>query len=191
MKTNPAFASSSVDRLLDGAGRMIAAWKKRRVPVKCGTLSLLLSIGLVSCSSVSTQSHGSRKASQPVRVSTHWEKVRSNPPTYYPRGTSRDVPTDFHNGEWVLTHHSDGKRFFVPFKVGNDVSRQTLLQEAMAILGPDPYRPDAGEQSVKLLKVAGNMVVAPPLLLMALYGSQCYPNQEFSMNRNTFTPFDP
>jgi hypothetical protein len=96
------------------------------------TLGLLFLMGsLASCSSSSNpDSKTSPVAFQP----NHWHKVRSNPPTYFPKGVPADHPTRFSDGSWVFTGDKADTRYFIP---AGGVASKNLITEAMATMTPN------------------------------------------------------
>ncbi len=167
---------------------------KARVAVNRALILLLFAISLSSCATTSQQPHApSRIAPDPSgAVSGHWVKVRSNPPTWYPRGTRSDCPTDFRNGEWVDTGDRDGTRYFIPLHVSGGIPRETLLKEALAARGTDAHRPSVCAKSASFVKVVGNIVVGTPLTLLALYGAAASsPDGEVHGDWEPIVPFRP
>ena len=84
---------------------------------------LFLLENLASCSSGSNSS----VTFQP----NHWHKVRSNPPTYFPKGVSAGHATGFSDGSWVYSGDKAKTRYFIP---GNDVATKSLVAEAMSTM---------------------------------------------------------
>lgn len=158
-----------------------------------GAMHLLFAISLGSCARTPQQSISPARLARDevVIVSAHWVKVRSNPPTWYPRGTRSDCPTDYRSGEWVETGDHDSTRFFIPLHVSGGIPRKTLVKEALAARGPDRHRPATGETYASVVKVVGNIVVGPPLFIMALAGAKYGSHEKFTVDRKTFCPFDP
>lgn len=156
-------------------------------------VQLLFAICLSSCATTPRQTNAPTGPAPDISVSTsgHWVKVRSNPPTWYPRGTRSDCPTDFRSGEWVVTGDHDGTRYFIPLHVTGEIPRKALVKEALAARGPDVCRPPTGEKFASFAKVVGNIVVGPPLLLMTLYGAKRGPQEDFTVDKKTISPFDP
>ena len=85
-------------------------------------LSFLLG-NLASCSSGSKSS----ATFQP----NHWYKVRSNPPTYFPKGVPAGHPTGFSDGSWVYSGDKDKTRYFIP---AHSVATKNLVAEAMSTM---------------------------------------------------------
>lgn len=61
----------------------------------------------------------------------HWHLAKRSPPTFYPNGYSKDAPTHFRDGEWVVARNGGGM-WFIPFRERNGVPRDQLIKEAMA-----------------------------------------------------------
>lgn len=102
-------------------------------------------------------------------VSKSWVKVRSKPPTWYPRGVAADYPTDHHSGSWIHAEDSLGTRFFIPYHGLPPNWREALKSEALAARNPKRVRQIANEDAKdKAATVAGYIVVAP---IMALGGA--------------------
>jgi hypothetical protein len=167
-------------------------WMSRDAGAR-GVIQLMFAISLSSCGTTPHQPQAPTGLApyQSVTASGHWVKVRSNPPTWYPRGTRSDCPIDFRSGEWVKTDNHDGTRLFIPFHVTGEIPRKTLLKEALAARGPDVHQPPTGENCASFAKVVGNIVVGPPLFLMTLYGAKYALHEKFTVDRKTFFPFDP
>lgn len=171
MKTDSEFASlSPVENLIDRGQSMISCREDWRKKIKHGAMHLLLVIGLVSCAGTPPQSHASAKASQPVRATDHWVKVRSNPPTYYPRGTSSDCPTDFQSGEWVHTGDDKDTRYFIPLRGLGSERRANLLHEALAARSTKMKKQIAREDASHVAKGCATalLYMTPPGWLVAM-----------------------
>lgn len=92
---------------------------------------LLLAIGsLASCGTSSID----RTASSTTFRPTHWHKVRSQPPTYFPKGVSSGHPTDAADGMWVYSGDTAGTRYFIPVR---GVDTNALVAEAMSTMTPE------------------------------------------------------
>ncbi len=65
-------------------------------------------------------------------ASGHWVQVSKRPPTFYPRGVSANCKTDCNSGEWVYAGDAAGSRFFIPLHGLGNMSRKTLVNEALA-----------------------------------------------------------
>jgi hypothetical protein len=149
---------------------------------------LLFAMAAISCQ---TTTPPTAAVQQPV-TRKNWVKVSSQPPTYYPRGTPSDCPTDFRSGEWVVTGDNEGTRYFIPLHANGGIPRAMLLEEALAARKTDVYRSTTAEQCGEFAKTVGTIVVAPPLFMMALAGSQYGPPlEECPIDKKTFFPFDP
>jgi hypothetical protein len=61
-----------------------------------------------------------------------WVKVRSTPPTWYPRGTPAGCATDGQSGEWVNAGDAADTRFFIPIRGPSGIPRRILVNEALA-----------------------------------------------------------
>ena len=108
----------------------------------------------------------------------NWVKVRSNPPTWYPRGTRIDCPIDHRSGEWIHTEDSQGTRFFIPLHVTGTIPRQTLVKEALAARSTRKKFRNSANNCAICIQEAGNIVVGVPLTMLALYSaSASSPNQ--------------
>jgi hypothetical protein len=180
MKTDSEFASlSPVDNLIDRGQSMISCREDWRKKIKHGPMHLLLVIGLVSCASTPPQPHASAKAGQPVRISDHWVKVRSNPPTYYPRGTPSDYPTDFQSGEWVHTGDENDTRYFLPLRGLSSERRTTLLHEALAARSPNMKNQIAREDATRVAKDCATALfyLSPPGWIVAMTQAPRNPEQ--------------
>jgi hypothetical protein len=93
-----------------------------------GLACLVLALAGVSCQTATPPA-----ADVPKTVTrSHWVKVSSQPPTYYPRGVAADSPTDHWTGEWVFTGDELGTRYFIPFGNRGKVDRQSLVHEAFS-----------------------------------------------------------
>ena len=95
----------------------------------------LLAASLCAVFAVSCQSANPPPGPQvrPAPVSRQWVKVSSQPPTFYPRGVSRDCPTDYQSGEWVETGDAAGSRYFIPLHTPAGPPRRDLVNEALAM----------------------------------------------------------
>ena len=131
-------------------------------------VGLLSGICLSSCSTTAPPRQGG--AVMPPAPSTNWVKVRSNPPTWYPRGVPADCPTDYYNGEWVFTENSQNSRFFIPLRNLPYNRRADLLDEALAARTPEKVariaREDAEQAARSCLKAL--FWISPPGLLYGI-----------------------
>ena len=155
---------------------------------------LLLGIGLTSCAPSSSKWQPATKSPSTATqaASANWVKVRSNPPTWYPRGTRTDYPTDFRSGEWVSTGDRQGSRYFIPVHVTGTIPRQTLVKEALAAGSTRKQVGIATEDCVECLKTTGNLVVGVPLTILALYGAQAATDNRVTSDDYQFiAPFGP
>ena len=114
-------------------------------------------------------------------VTSQWVKVRSNPPTWYPRGTPADCPTDHRSGEWIHTGDSQGTSYFIPLHGMARDQRKSLVKDALAARSTRKQALVAAEDCAICIQEAGNIVVGGPLTILALYGaSASSPNQTVS-----------
>lgn len=148
-----------------------AARSPKSAALACRLAALALAAPLaVSCSSTASRfraAEAAPPAAAPVAPAGQWVKVRSNPPTYYPRGVPADCATGFSDGEWVYTGDAAGSRFFIPFKLRPAARRNALLDEALAARDPAKVRRIAAEESARKLRTgAGAIVAASPLGLV-------------------------
>jgi hypothetical protein len=125
--------------------------------------ALLMMFFLSSCATTTP------KTVNPV-PSPHWVKVRSNPPTYYPRGTPSDCPTDFHNGEWVHTGDDKDTRYFLPLRGLSSERRTNLLHEALAARSPNMKNQIAREDTSRVAKDCATALfyLSPPGWFVAM-----------------------
>ena len=84
------------------------------------------------CSCTTTGSRVSPAPAPIAKPGKLWTKVSTPPPTWYPRGTPADHPTDFKSGEWILTEDAVGSRFFIPLHGISLERRKALVAEALA-----------------------------------------------------------
>lgn len=70
----------------------------------------------------------------------HWTMIRADPPTYYPRGMSKDHPTFVGDGFWIVAGDPAGSRFFVPVRGYGKFTRTELEGEAKAAIHPDELK---------------------------------------------------
>lgn len=152
-------------------------------------LSIMISLGSCATTPTPSRTPSGIAPNQTVTVSVHWVKVRSDPPTWYPRGTRSDCPTDFRSGEWVETGDHEGTRYFIPLHVSGTISRKLLVNEALAARRTDAHGPSTTDGCRNLANTVGNIIVAPPLLIMSLYGAKYGPQEKFSVDKKTFVPF--
>lgn len=96
---------------------------------------------------------------------SHWVKVSSQPPTYYPCGVAANVPTDHWSGEWIDTGDEHGARYFIPFHGlgGND--RQMLVKEALS---------QRSERKLAVIAAEDDEILARNIRNMALFGPPVY-----------------
>jgi hypothetical protein len=63
----------------------------------------------------------------------NWYKVREKPPTYFPKGVSKNHPTEQSDGMWVTTGDAAGTLYFIP---NRGVGTTTLVAEALTQVTP-------------------------------------------------------
>ena len=106
--------------------------------------------GLVaSCATSSSRPHG--ESGQAAEAASQWVRVKANPPTWYPRGTPADQPTDCRDGEWVYTEDVLGSRYFIPVRGISAERRKLLRREALAARSPRKVRRIAGEDAARVV----------------------------------------
>lgn len=127
---------------------------------------LLFAIASISCQ---TNTPPTVAVQQPVTCK-NWVKVSSQPPTYYPRGTSSDCPTDFRSGEWVQTGDEKGTRYFIPLHGLTHERRSNLLYEALAARSPNMKNQIAREDASLAAKNCAAMLfyLSPPGWFVAM-----------------------
>ena len=164
----------------------------RRIHARLAVL-LMFAVLVSSCATTRSQlqtkpTGSSRMASA---VTSQWVKVRSNPPTWYPRGTPADCPTDHRSGEWVYAKDAAGTSYFIPLHGMARDQRKSLVKEALAARSARKQVQVVAEDCALCLKEAGNIVVGVPLTMLALYGaSASSPNQTVS-DFELIRPFSP
>lgn len=102
--------------------------------------------------------------SPPPAPNANWVKVRSTPPTWYPRGTPAGCATDGQSGEWVNTGDAADTRFFIPFHGPSDFPRRTLVNEALAARSERKKRQITDEDRAEFTRKALNI----PLSIAAM-----------------------
>jgi hypothetical protein len=133
--------------------------------------SLICGISLVSCGS--TQPKPPPVLAVPKSApGSHWVKVSSRPPTFYPRGVPASAPTDHRNGEWVYTGDDQGTRFFIPHHPRATTSREILLEEALAARSQRKLDQIAAEDSAILSRdIKNTILMAPPMTVLLFFGA--------------------
>jgi hypothetical protein len=124
-----------------------------RIPGRLAVL-LLLTVLVSSCatprSQLRTEPTGSSRMAP--AITNRWVKVRVNPPTWYPRGTRADCPTDHRSGEWIRTEDALGTLYFIPLHGMAKDQRKSLLKEALATRSPGKVRRIAREDTQQQLQ---------------------------------------
>ena len=121
---------------------------------------LLASQALVSCGTTSIEP----SQSSPARVdSVSWEKVKDNPPVYFPKGVAASHPTGCWDGLWVPVGDEEGTRYFVPASCGN---RQALITSALARVTPEERARTARKRAGRAANRTARTAVAAPAILM-------------------------
>ena len=135
-----------------------------------GVLLLLLiaTISLISCSS-SLDAHRARMAGPSALETGHWTKVRTNPPTYFPKGVPADHPTDYHNGYWVRPGGAHGNQFFIPNRGHGKLSEKQLIAEAWAAAAPS----ERARLEEEARREDHRKIAASPLILIR-YGAHVW-----------------
>lgn len=147
-----------VDRVL-GAGMGRTHGKERSVPGWCRRVVCLLLVALtLSCT---TSARYTRLDGTPALTTGHWTKVRSDPPTYFPKGVPADHPTTHHDGSWVSTGDAQGTRFFIPFRGKLPAEYSELVSEALAERDPSKAEALAEEDRREQQAAAAGIALAP------------------------------
>lgn len=144
----------------------------RRIPGRPAVL-LMLAVIVSSCATPRSQLRTGATGSSRMApaVTSQWVKVRSNPPTWYPRGTPADCPTDHRSGEWVYAEDAAGTRYFIPLHGMATGQRKSLVKEALAARSARKQLRSSTEDCAICIKEAGNIAVGVPLTMLALYGA--------------------
>lgn len=127
-------------------------------PEKAVVRLILASVFALFFSSCSV---GSREIVNPA-PNPNWVKVRSEPPTWYPRGIPANCETSHRDGQWIYTEDIHNTRFFVPLHGLKSERRKSLLAEALAARDPAKIR-RINQEQVDDAIAAGvlNVIVAP------------------------------
>jgi hypothetical protein len=96
----------------------------------------------------------------------NWVKVRSNPPTWYPRGIPANCATSHRDGEWIYAEDLHNTRFFVPLDGLKSERRKSLLAEALAARHPAKVRRIHQEQVDHAIAGGVANVIAAPFLAL-------------------------
>lgn len=121
--------------------------------------ALLTAICLIACAPTQPPAAPILPAPNP-----HWVQVGTHPPTYYPRGIAVDCPTDCHSGEWVDAGDAAGRRFFIPFRSGGGIPRQTLVREAWSARSAEQVRRITAEDRAILRQNVSDAILYGPLV---------------------------
>lgn len=103
-------------------------------------------------------------------LSKSWVKVRSKPPTWYPRGVAADYPTGHHDGMWIYAEDSLGTRFFIPHHGLSPDLRRSLENEALAARHPERIRQIAHYQTNHLIGTVTGRILVTPILAIGRMG---------------------
>lgn len=130
-----------------------------------GHACFLFALPLISCqTSTPTATEVPKTATR-----THWVKVSSQLPTYYPRGMSANAPADHWSGEWVDTDDERGTRYFIPFSGLGDMNRQVLIDDALSARSERKLAKIAAEDEEILIRNIRNMALfGPPVFVGGL-----------------------
>jgi hypothetical protein len=122
---------------------------------------LVFAFMAISCQTATPPAADVTKA--PTR--SHWVKVSSQPPTYYPRGVAADHPADHWSGEWVDTGDDHGTRYFIPFHGLGGSDRQMLVKEALS---------RRSGRKLAVIAAEDDEILARNIRNMALFGPPVY-----------------
>lgn len=120
-----------------------------RLPPQVRIFMLLASAATGCLVSVSCQTSGipgPQTATAPYQ-SSHWTRVATKPPIYYPQGVDSDSSTDLKSGEWYRLCDAADSRYFIPFKVPDGHNRQRLVNEVCSLRTEDYRRQIAKEDT--------------------------------------------
>jgi len=138
---------------------------------------LLVLVALInSCSTTVSQLRTVPAGSPSIApaATSRWVKIHPDPPTWYPRGTPADHPTDYRSGEWLYTEDAVGSRYFIPVRGIAKERREALRKEALAARSPRKVARIAGEDALRVVGAgaATVLVLTPPglLALGAMHG---------------------
>lgn len=133
----------------------------------CQSLVRLAALALLAAI-VSSCSPGTAKLDPATHtvpaISNSWVKVRSKPPTWYPRGVAADHPKDHRSGSWIHAEDSLGTRFFIPFHGLPPDSRKALEAEALAARHPERVQEIADENTRQMIGSVITTVLTAPFL---------------------------
>ena len=131
-----------------------------------GLACLVLTLAGVSC-----QTSTPPTADVPKTVTrSHWVKISSHPPTFYPRGVAADSPTDHWTGEWVFTGDALGSRYFIPFRGLGKMDRPSLIHEAFSARSDKKLQQIAAEDRELRNKHLKHSLILLPLNAMGAIG---------------------
>ncbi len=134
----------------------------------CQFTSLVILAAVTSSCATSKKSDPSTHVAPAIGRS--WVKVKSKPPTWYPRGVPADHPTDFYSGEWFYLEDTADTRFFIPIHGLLPDKRKALKAEAMAARHPDTIQRITSEERVRKSKgVLSAIIVAPFMAIGEMY----------------------
>jgi hypothetical protein len=143
--------------------------------IVAGLASVVFAFMAISCQTATPPAADVTKGP----TQSHWVKVSSQPPTYYPRGVAADHPTDHWSGEWVDTGDDHGTRYFIPFRELGGIDRQRLVNEALSARSERKLAAIADEdEEIRLRNIRNVAFYGPPvyagLLLAAMGGATSF-----------------
>jgi hypothetical protein len=135
----------------------------RRTGIAAAALAMLAAACLAGCATNPQAAEtGAPAAAGPGCAGGQWTMVRSDPPTWFPRGLPADHPTDCASGEWVHTGDSRGTRYFLPVHGLEWERRRSLVKEALAARSPEVTKRLAREDAAYLVgSTLTTLAVAP------------------------------
>lgn len=136
----------------------------------CRFAFLIILAAVTSSCSTSGESDPSTHVAPPI--SRSWVKVKSKPPTWYPRGVPADHPTGFKDGEWIYLEDTLDTRMFIPLHGLLPDKAKALKAEAMAARHPKTVRRIGNVEAVRKTKAAGSFIIMLPFMIMSGVGSR-------------------
>jgi len=112
---------------------------------------LAIALMMSSCTSTSRSGHSSVKAVSALASPTsNWCLVKSNPPTYYPKGFPAGSPTTHEDGDWIYAG-ANGEQWFVPKNGVRGFTPEQLHKEAFSRLTDEQHK--AASADLKLTDI--------------------------------------
>ena len=106
---------------------------------------LLIAIGFALIASIFTSCSSAPEAPTVPLQASHWHKVKTNPPVYYPKGVPADHEPGFSDGQWIYSGDAAKTGFYIPLDHARFDNLAAQARSTMTKEGRKRYNESGGE----------------------------------------------